>query len=134
MFSLGILYLIPVTKEKFTEAHQGFAGCFAEKGIITSSIGPLMLGMGMTLSGAVSIVLILCIKPIIHHILNLLILQVSIPYTGIILTLSSTDRSSCSSLISKCLCVSCASWVLFDLLEKKKESKPTTTPLGCYTS
>ena len=49
-----ILSVIPKTKEYFQIALRAYVGCFSEKGIITSVIGAFMLGVGMTLAGAVS--------------------------------------------------------------------------------
>ena len=49
-----ILSVIPKTKEYFQAAVRAYVGCFSDKGIITSGLGTFVLGVGMTLSGAVS--------------------------------------------------------------------------------
>lgn len=46
--------VLPGVKQKIDKAMAEFGGCFAEKGLLTSILGPFILGMGMTLSGAVS--------------------------------------------------------------------------------
>lgn len=53
MFS--ILSMLPFTKELFKQAVLEYVACFSQKGILTSAIGAFTLGVGMTLSGAVSI-------------------------------------------------------------------------------
>lgn len=53
---LAIISIIPATKNAFDEAVQNFAGCFCNKGILTSAVGPFILGCGMTVSGAVSLI------------------------------------------------------------------------------
>lgn len=55
MFSL--LSVIPLTKTLFEEAVLEYIACFSHKGIFTSAIGAFALGVGMTLSGAVSTIL-----------------------------------------------------------------------------
>jgi len=49
---LAIISIIPATKSKFDEGVQNFSGCFGDKGLLTSTLGPLALGSGMTVSGA----------------------------------------------------------------------------------
>jgi hypothetical protein len=51
---ISLASVIPWCKDKFQKAMDAFGGCFEEKGILTSIVGPFILGMGMTLSGAVS--------------------------------------------------------------------------------
>ncbi|KAK3592481.1 hypothetical protein CHS0354_014979 [Potamilus streckersoni] len=48
----GLLSAIPATKSYFVAVSDEFVSCFKEKGILTSMIGPFVLGIGMTLSGA----------------------------------------------------------------------------------
>ena len=52
---LALLSLIPATKDKFDKASQEFMACFNNRGILSSLLGAFMLGVGMTLSGAVSL-------------------------------------------------------------------------------
>ncbi|XP_067653437.1 thiosulfate transporter TsuA-like [Haliotis asinina] len=49
---LAILSVVPVTKYRFELASSEFVQCFVDKGLLTSSVGPFILGAGMTLSGA----------------------------------------------------------------------------------
>ncbi|XP_071098714.1 thiosulfate transporter TsuA-like [Haliotis cracherodii] len=49
---LAILSVVPHTKYRFEQASSEFVQCFADKGLLTSSVGPLILGAGMTLGGA----------------------------------------------------------------------------------
>jgi hypothetical protein len=51
---LALISILPGLKDKFQKAMEEYGGCFSEKGILTSLVGPFILGMGMTLSGAVS--------------------------------------------------------------------------------
>ena len=52
---LVLMSVLPWTKVIWQEAMDGYHGGFTEKGILTSMLGPFILGAGMTLSGAVSI-------------------------------------------------------------------------------
>ena len=55
---MAVLSLLPKFKSQFHESLEAFGACFAEKkGLLTSTLGPFMLGSGMTLSGAVSTVI-----------------------------------------------------------------------------
>ncbi|KAL3885197.1 hypothetical protein ACJMK2_025288 [Sinanodonta woodiana] len=47
-----LLSVIPATKSYFIAVSEEFVSCFKEKGILTSLMGPFVLGIGMTLSGA----------------------------------------------------------------------------------
>ena len=51
----SILSLLPPTKKMFQEALLEFVACFAHKGILTSAIGAFVLGVGLTLCGAVGV-------------------------------------------------------------------------------
>lgn len=51
---MSLLSVLPSTQRLFTDAVDGFKCCLTNKGIFTSSVGPFILGIGMTLSGAVS--------------------------------------------------------------------------------
>ena len=53
---LALMSVIPWCKDKFQKAMDSFSACFSEKGVFTSIAGPFILGMGMTVSGAVSII------------------------------------------------------------------------------
>ena len=53
MLCLAILSLLPPTRAKFSRSCEAYVACLTSKGILTSSIGPFVLGVGMTLSGAV---------------------------------------------------------------------------------
>ncbi|KAK7108480.1 thiosulfate transporter TsuA-like [Littorina saxatilis] len=52
LLSISILSLIPLTREKYRHASDEFVTCVASKGVVTSCLGPCLLGVGMTLSGA----------------------------------------------------------------------------------
>ncbi|KAL4216749.1 hypothetical protein ACF0H5_024472 [Mactra antiquata] len=47
-----VLSILPQTKQLFQEAVLEYIACFNSKGIITSGIGAIVLGAGMTLAGA----------------------------------------------------------------------------------
>ena len=49
-----MLSLLPNTKDTFNKAAQMFVRSFREKGFVVSVIGPVMLGIGITLAGSVS--------------------------------------------------------------------------------
>ena len=49
-----MLSLLPNTKDTFNKAAQMFVRSFREKGFVVSVIGPMMLGIGITLAGSVS--------------------------------------------------------------------------------
>lgn len=51
---MALLSLIPATKDSFDRASQEFVSCFNERGIFSSALGAFLLGVGMSLSGAVS--------------------------------------------------------------------------------
>ena len=51
---IALLSVIPMCKLKVKKAMEAFGSCLEDKGILTSLLGPFILGMGMTLSGAVS--------------------------------------------------------------------------------
>ncbi|XP_035666754.1 UPF0394 inner membrane protein YeeE-like [Branchiostoma floridae] len=51
LFCLGVMALLPVTRPVFQEIRQVFIN-HQEKGVLTSVVGGLLLGMGMTISGA----------------------------------------------------------------------------------
>lgn len=51
--SLALLSVLPVTRRRFQDAVEAYAGSFSGKGIFSSSFGPFLLGIGMTLAGAV---------------------------------------------------------------------------------
>ena len=47
--------MIPATKKKFAVTRESFVTSLRSKGAISSLVGGALLGMGMTLSGTVSI-------------------------------------------------------------------------------
>ncbi|ELT97896.1 hypothetical protein CAPTEDRAFT_219820 [Capitella teleta] len=49
---LALMSIFPGIKDKMLKAMEEYGGCFSEKGLLTSILGPFILGMGMTLSGA----------------------------------------------------------------------------------
>ncbi|KAK2167553.1 hypothetical protein LSH36_26g03010 [Paralvinella palmiformis] len=49
---IALLSVLPWCKTKFEKAMDNFACCLGDKGILTSLLGPFILGMGMTLSGS----------------------------------------------------------------------------------
>lgn len=51
---MALLSLIPATKDSFHRASQEFVSCFNDRGIFSSALGAFLLGVGMSLSGAVS--------------------------------------------------------------------------------
>lgn len=51
---MAILSLLPATKDRFHSASQEFVSCFDDRGIFSSALGAFLLGVGMSLSGAVS--------------------------------------------------------------------------------
>ena len=63
-----VLSVIPKTKEYFQSAVRAYAGCFSDKGIVTSILGAFMLGAGMTLAGAVSdhVLAVAAIRPLLE--------------------------------------------------------------------
>ena len=50
-----ILYLFPPTQKLFQDVRENFAGCVYNKKLVFIGLGSVILGMGMTLAGAVSI-------------------------------------------------------------------------------
>ena len=55
LVSFSMLSMIPATKKKFAVARQSFVAPLRSKGAVSSLVGGALLGMGMTLSGTVSI-------------------------------------------------------------------------------
>lgn len=55
LVSFSVLSMIPATKKKFAVARQSFVAPLRSKGAVSSLVGGALLGMGMTLSGTVSI-------------------------------------------------------------------------------
>ena len=51
---MAVLSLVPWTKERFQKSVAAFTCGFDAKGLLTTTIGPFILGAGMTLAGAVS--------------------------------------------------------------------------------
>ncbi|XP_025084332.1 uncharacterized protein LOC112558218 [Pomacea canaliculata] len=49
---LGVMSLIPICKSRLELAEEEYLCCLKKKGIITSCLGPFLLGVGMTLAGA----------------------------------------------------------------------------------
>ncbi|XP_041356163.1 uncharacterized protein LOC121373552 [Gigantopelta aegis] len=49
---LALMSVIPYTKEKFNNVVDNFMVTFDDKGILTSILGPFILGVGMTISGS----------------------------------------------------------------------------------
>ncbi|CAH1799204.1 unnamed protein product [Owenia fusiformis] len=50
---MAALSVLPFTKQKFNLSIDAYTGCFKEtKGLLTSSVGPFLLGAGMALAGA----------------------------------------------------------------------------------
>ena len=52
--SFVILHLFPPTRKLFRDVRENFAGCVYHKKLAVIGLGSAILGMGMTLSGAVS--------------------------------------------------------------------------------
>ena len=53
----SILSVIPPMKGKFEQAVEEYTSCFQEKSLLTSAFGGFILGIGMALSGSVSVIL-----------------------------------------------------------------------------
>lgn len=51
---MALLSLLPATKDRFDSASKEFVSCFKDRGIFSSALGAFLLGVGMSLSGAVS--------------------------------------------------------------------------------
>ncbi len=49
-----LLSVMPGASERFRRAKDGYACVLGVKGVLTSTVGPFMLGAGMTLAGSVS--------------------------------------------------------------------------------
>jgi len=49
---LCVLSVLPPTKQHFEDAIQEYVATFTDKGVLTSTIGAFILGIGLTLSGA----------------------------------------------------------------------------------
>ena len=49
-----IASIAPGLKDNFERAMSTYASTFCVKGVLTSTLGPFLLGAGMTISGAVS--------------------------------------------------------------------------------
>lgn len=54
MFGLSVLAMLPASHFKFQKVCVYFYSNISDKGIIASVLGGWMLGVGMTVSGAVS--------------------------------------------------------------------------------
>lgn len=54
MVTFIILYALPYTRKLFEQVRVEFGGCVTAKRVITFMAGGALLGMGMTVSGAVS--------------------------------------------------------------------------------
>ena len=54
LVSFSVLSMIPATKKKFAMARESFIAPLRSKGAASSMVGGAILGMGLTLSGAVS--------------------------------------------------------------------------------
>ena len=50
---MSFLSLLPATRDRFDRSMLAFTCGFEQKGILTSALGPFILGCGMTLAGAV---------------------------------------------------------------------------------
>lgn len=55
LFCLATLSVLPWTKNAFENARIEYLGCLTTKGVLMASIGGVLLGVGMALSGAVSL-------------------------------------------------------------------------------
>lgn len=51
-FCFAIMSAIPKTRPYLDDAFHDFTGCFQNKGILTSCLGPFILGIGMTMAGS----------------------------------------------------------------------------------
>ena len=51
----AMLSVIPPMKGKFEQAVEEYTSCFQEKSLLTSAFGAFVLGVGMALSGSVSV-------------------------------------------------------------------------------
>ena len=58
-----IFHLFPPTRKLFQDVRDNFAGCVYNKKLAFIALGSAILGMGMTLSGAVSKVHVLNYEP-----------------------------------------------------------------------
>ena len=56
LVSFSLLSMIPATKKKFALARESFVAPLRSKGAVSSLVGGALLGMGMTLSGTVSMI------------------------------------------------------------------------------
>lgn len=52
LLCLGALSILPFTKQSFENARQEYVSCLTTKGVLTATIGGMLLGAGMALSGA----------------------------------------------------------------------------------
>jgi len=60
LVGISALSIIPATKQKFMIARDAFVGPLKCKGILSSTLGGAILGMGMTICGTVSCEALLC--------------------------------------------------------------------------
>ncbi|KAK2177718.1 hypothetical protein NP493_583g02032 [Ridgeia piscesae] len=49
---MSLCSVVPATERVFKDAVDGFKCCLVDKGLFTSTVGPFILGVGMTLSGS----------------------------------------------------------------------------------
>ncbi len=52
---LALLSVLPFTKDHFERAFKAYVACLPRKGIIAAVVGGALLGAGMVVAGAVSI-------------------------------------------------------------------------------
>jgi len=55
LVSFSVLSIIPATKQKLARARNSFVAPLRSKGVVSSIVGGALLGMGLTLSGTVSV-------------------------------------------------------------------------------